>query len=171
MMLLLRIIKVAIMALLGRSIPPLEESVVNFRVWPNDLDLNVHLNNGRYLSLMDLGRLDLAARTGIARAAMKGRWRPMVAAATIRYRRPLPPLARYQLRTRLLGWDHKWFFIEQRFFLGETLCAHAVVKGLFVGLQDKIPPAEVALAVGYAGPSPTLPSEVTALLHWEEMTR
>ena len=29
------------------------------RVWPNDLDTNAHMNNGRYLTLMDLGRFDL----------------------------------------------------------------------------------------------------------------
>jgi acyl-CoA thioesterase FadM len=171
MMLLLRIIRVALMAIFGNRLAPLDESIINLRVWPNDLDLNVHLNNGRYLSLMDLGRLDLAARTGIARAAIKGRWRPMVAAVTLRYRRPLPPFARYQLRTRLLGWDTKFFFMEQRFYLNQTLCAHAVVKGLFMGPQDKISPAQVTHAVGYDGPSPSLPSEVLAWLHWEQLAR
>ena len=45
----------------------LEESVVRFRVWPNDLDTNLHMNNGRYLTLMDLGRLDLLLRNGSVR--------------------------------------------------------------------------------------------------------
>jgi acyl-CoA thioesterase FadM len=40
----------------------LGESVVRFRVWPGDLDFNLHMNNGRYLTLMGLGRLDLMAR-------------------------------------------------------------------------------------------------------------
>jgi len=33
-------------------------SRVHARVWPTDLDLSLHVNNGRYLTLMDLGRSD-----------------------------------------------------------------------------------------------------------------
>ena len=32
-----------------------------FRVWPTDLDLLRHVNNGVYLTIMDIGRLDLLA--------------------------------------------------------------------------------------------------------------
>ena len=43
---------------------------IRIRVLPTDIDLLRHLNNGRYLSLFDLGRWDLLTRTGIA-GAMK----------------------------------------------------------------------------------------------------
>ena len=33
-----------------------------FRVLPNDLDSNLHMNNGRYLTIMDLGRTDALLR-------------------------------------------------------------------------------------------------------------
>ena len=32
--------------------------VRSFRVWPTDLDIFNHMNNGKYGALMDLGRLD-----------------------------------------------------------------------------------------------------------------
>jgi len=35
-----------------------------FRVLPNDLDVNRHMNNARYLAFCDLGRLDLMIRSG-----------------------------------------------------------------------------------------------------------
>ena len=44
---------------------PLDESVIHARVLPTDLDLNLHLNNGRALTLMDLGRVDLMLRMGV----------------------------------------------------------------------------------------------------------
>ncbi len=44
---------------------PLEESVLKLRVWPVDLDVNLHMNNGRYLSVMDLNRVDVILRTGL----------------------------------------------------------------------------------------------------------
>ena len=36
-----------------------------FRVWPHDLDTSLHMNNGRYWTLMDLGRADLMIRSGL----------------------------------------------------------------------------------------------------------
>ena len=33
----------------------LDESRAAFHVLPNDCDINFHMNNGRYLSFMDLG--------------------------------------------------------------------------------------------------------------------
>ena len=36
-----------------------------FWVQPLDLDLNLHMNNGRYLSIMDLGRFDLMLKAGV----------------------------------------------------------------------------------------------------------
>jgi hypothetical protein len=43
-----------------------DESRVTFRVLPTDCDVNFHLNNGRYLAFMDLGRLHLTAQIGTA---------------------------------------------------------------------------------------------------------
>mgnify|MGYP003290859366 CR=1 FL=1 len=36
----------------------LDDSRVCFRVLPNDCDVNLHMNNGRYWTIMDLGRAD-----------------------------------------------------------------------------------------------------------------
>ena len=36
-----------------------------FRVWPTDLDILNHMNNGKYLSVMDIGRFDLMQRNGV----------------------------------------------------------------------------------------------------------
>ena len=37
---------------------------LRLRVLPNDTDILRHVNNGIYLSLMDLGRMDLMIRSG-----------------------------------------------------------------------------------------------------------
>ena len=47
------------------------------------------MNNGRYWSLMDLGRTDLMLRTGLWRAVLRHRWVPVVNAGAIRFRREL----------------------------------------------------------------------------------
>ena len=167
MMLLLRIIKVVLKGLKAPRLKPLDESRISMRVWPNDLDLNLHMNNGRYLSIMDLGRVDLMARTGILRLMVKNRWRPMVGSAFIRFRRGLRPFSRYDLVTRILCWDEKWFFMEQRFEQGGEVCASAYVKGLFVGPRDKVGTAELAQAVGHQDGSPPMPETIRAWREWE----
>src|SRR4051812_35281882 len=83
------------------------ESVLRFRVMPGDLDINLHMNNGRYLSIMDLGRLDIILRSGIHRPMLRRRWTPLVGSETIRFRRSLTLFQRYELHSRLVGWDDK----------------------------------------------------------------
>lgn len=165
MNLLLRTVAVLLAALRRPRLGPLDTSTVTFRVLPNDLDVNLHMNNGRYLTLMDLGRLDLVARIGILREMRRRRWMPVVGSLTVRYRRSLQPFQRYQLRTRLLCWDEKWFFMEQRFEHRGHLMAIALVKGLFLGPEGQVPTQRVVDASGVRIDSPPFPEPVAA---WQE---
>lgn len=63
----------------------LQEVVLDLRVWPTDLDIQRHMNNGRYLSVMDLGRYALMARTGLLGVAAEHRWMPLVRGIDIEY--------------------------------------------------------------------------------------
>ena len=45
------------------------------RVWPNDLDINGHMNNGRYLTIIDLMPVEYFVRTGFARVMLRQGWR------------------------------------------------------------------------------------------------
>ena len=55
--------------------------------WPWDLDLWLELNNGRTLTLYDLGRLVLAKRIGLLSLLKRQRWGMTMAGASVRYRR------------------------------------------------------------------------------------
>ena len=126
----------------------LDECTVALRVWPNDLDVNVHLTNSRYLLAMDLGRWDFGMRTGMGRQMVRRRWFPLVGSATLRFRKGLRPFQRYELRTRLVAWDDKWFWFEQRFCVGKSLYGVGRVKVLFRGPQGNVPTAEASAACG-----------------------
>ena len=58
----------------------LDEDLIRMRVWPNDIDINLHMNNGRYLNIMDYGRMHLLARTRLLEHILRSRWMPMVGA-------------------------------------------------------------------------------------------
>lgn len=163
MNLLFRLLKVVLATFLRAKLAPLEASTLSFLTWPNDLDTNLHMNNGRYLTLMDLGRFDLIVRGGLWRVMRAQRWMPLVGAALIRYKRSLQPFQRFTLSTRLLGWDDKWFYIEQRFLRGDVLVAVGLVKALFRGAAGNVPPPEVMRAAGHPNlTSPALPESLAA---------
>jgi acyl-CoA thioesterase FadM len=135
----------------------LETSVLKLRVWPGDLDLNLHLNNARYLNFMDLGRVDVLLAGGLGFWERRGR-QPLVALSFCRYFKPLGPFQSFELHTRLLGLDEKWFYFEQRFMSKGRLHALGAVKGLIVDKNGPVSTHDLFAALGQEPPaSPVLP--------------
>jgi acyl-CoA thioesterase FadM len=163
--LVFRLLWVVLAALRRPRLDAWDESVVPLTVLPTDLDLNFHLNNGRLLSLMDLGRVDLLLRLGAVRALRRNRWNAVVASAAVRYRRPLRLLRRCELRTRMLGWDERWFFLEQRITRGGELMAWALVKTQFFGSEGRVAPQALVDAIRPGVVSPPLADAVRA---WQD---
>ncbi|UEM21852.1 thioesterase family protein [Skermanella mucosa] len=157
MNLVFRMIKVLLAALFGRRRDLMDESVLTFRVWPNDLDVNLHMNNGRYLTIMDLGRMDLMIRCGLARPIIRNRWMPVLGGASVRFRRSLKPFERFRLHTRVLGWDAKWVYMEHRIeSMDGRVAAHATVRGLFKSRAGTVEPAEILRLLGRDVESPPM---------------
>lgn len=142
-------------------------SVLKLRVLPNDVDfLRVH--GGRYLTFMDLGRVDIILRTGVGRVAVKRRWRPVVSSAMVRHHRSLKLFTRFELHSRILCWDEKWFFFEQRFVQDGQACTVGIVKALLRGPGGNVTPQEVLEAVGETKPSPPPPPFLASYLAADE---
>jgi acyl-CoA thioesterase FadM len=155
-----RLVPVVARALLAPPLTTLGGSVLRLRVLPTDLDTNMHMNNGRYLSMMDLGRFDLVVRSRLHRPLIRLRWKPLVGSATIRFRRSLRPFQAYDLRTRVLCWDDKWFVFEQRFDSEGSLYALGLVRALFRGANGNVPPADALRAGGIEIDSPPIPDYI-----------
>ncbi|XP_061695730.1 protein THEM6-like [Syngnathoides biaculeatus] len=90
------------------------EQVAVGRVAPRDMDM-CHMNNARYLRECDFARFSLYVRNGVFKALRALGASMVVGATTIRYRRPLRVGEPYELRSRVVTWDDKAFFLEQRF--------------------------------------------------------
>lgn len=128
-----------------------------FRVWPTDLDLLRHVNNGVYLSLLDVARMDLLQRAGLADELGQRGWFPVVTGESIGFRRPLTLFQRFEVETRVLGWDERSFYIEQRFIRDGEGIATALVVGRFLRREGgSVAPGEVGTLAGIAA-SPELP--------------
>jgi acyl-CoA thioesterase FadM len=105
---------------------------VIMRVMPNDLDLLGHVNNGIYLSLMDLGRMDLMIRTGKWQELGRRGWYPVAASVTVTYRRSLRLWQKYTLETKLIGFDAKAMYVEQRFVRDNEVYVNAIMRARFL---------------------------------------
>jgi acyl-CoA thioesterase FadM len=166
MNLLIRLLRVIIHALFRPPITFFQESVVHFRVLPNDLDWNMHMTNSRYLSIMDLGRVDFLVRTGLGKLLLKNKRQAVLGAANIRFRRALKPLQEYSIHTRIIGVDEKWSYIEHRFESKCELIAYAIVKGIFINRQGSVPIPQILQELGQPTKLPEL-SETLQL--WSKM--
>ncbi|HJE51329.1 MAG TPA: thioesterase family protein [Tessaracoccus flavescens] len=132
MNLYLRLLLLRVYVLFRPKMSPWETARTPFRVMPTDLDVLRHMNNGRYLTLMDLGRLDLMLRSGMWGKFTKAGWFPVVAGQTISYRRSLNPWQKFDLYTRFVGIDGSWIYMEQAFVVGDTVHAEAVIRARFL---------------------------------------
>lgn len=137
--------------------------MLRMRVWPNDVDFNFHLNNARFLSVMDYGRIHLLARGGIVKMVLRERWTPVVGAVWMTYRRSLPLFARFTLSSRMVGWDDRWFYMEQVFTGEEGLAAVGWVNGALLGKFGAMNPQHVMEQLEPGIVSRPLPEEVLTL--------
>ena len=165
----------------GRRRPlrlPDDVSVLTFRVWLHDLDVSAHMNNGRYLALMDLGRTDIMLRSGLWREVWKNKWTPIASAISISFRREMRLWQKFRLETRLVCWDTTLVVMEQIFTLDGgprdgQIAARALFKG---GLYDRrrrafVPIAELMQAIGVNATSPEPPPDVAAFLKSQDQLK
>ncbi|WP_082487173.1 acyl-CoA thioesterase [Leifsonia sp. Root112D2] len=103
-----------------------------FRVLPTDLDILRHMNNGVYLSIADIGRFDMLDRSGVWAIFTARGWYPVVASETITFRKSLTLGQRFTVESRVLGFDDKAVFVEQRFVVHGEIYAQAFIKGRFL---------------------------------------
>jgi acyl-CoA thioesterase FadM len=144
-------------------------SILKQRVWPTDLDINIHMNNARYLAVMDLGRTDWIIRSGAWRLMHRERMAPIVGGCMVRYRRALQPFQRFTLRTRLLGWDERWLYVEQTMTGRDGIACLALQRAGFTQGGKLVPPAELARMLHYSGPSLPAPDWIARWTETEEI--
>ena len=145
-------------------LPPLGAHVSTHRVWPWDLDPWWELNNGRTLTLYDLGRIPMAIRLGITDTLREKKWGFTVAGNSVRYRKRIKLFHRFTQVSRTLGWDDRFLYMEQSMWIERECANHMLLRVAIVGggRRGIVAPAEFMAALGYDGPQPELPGWVDA---------
>ena len=138
--------------LVARRMPPLdltETHVSRHICWPWDLDIWLELNNGRAMTLYDLGRTMLAQRVGLITTLRKRRWGLTVAGTTVRFRRRIRGFERFEMRTRTVAWDDRFIYLEQSMWKSNGDCASPVMlRTAVTDSRGIVAPTEVLAALG-----------------------
>jgi len=124
---------------------PGEEHRISMRVWPTDIDVLWHVNNGMYFSFMDFGRWDMIFRNGLYDRVMQEGMYTVVAGELIRFKRSIKLWEKFDLVTEPLGHDDKYFFIRQKFFCKGELMATGLVKIRFLRKKGGVVSSEEVL--------------------------
>lgn len=138
-----------------------DQVVLNLRILPNDLDLNRHLNNGRYLTILDFGSLDLFMRSGVLLRALRNGFRPMIGGLIVTYRRGLSLFERYTLTMRLKAWDDRWNYFAFEFKKANgRLSAAGYFKGALVSRNGLVSNDAADDLLGYKRGACVIPAAV-----------
>ncbi len=156
----MRVLGVLIGALFKPRLGYFDESVLKGRVWITDLDVNIHMNNARYLAVMDLGRFDHLLRSGLLRMFIRKRWQPLLGAVQVRFRRALRPFEAFTVHSRFVGWDDRRGYYEHWMEAEGAVVCHAIMWVAARAKGGRVPPIEMARAMGVDGASPPLPAWV-----------
>jgi acyl-CoA thioesterase FadM len=149
---------------------PFATYVSQHRCWPWDIDMWMELNNGRTLTLYDLGRIPLAQVTGLMGMIREQRWGLTMAGVVVRYRRRIRTFERFEMRSRLLCWDARFLYIEQSMWKRNGECAnHAVYRSAVTDQNGIVPTHRVIAAMGLTDvSSPKMPDWVADWLRAED---
>lgn len=147
------------------ALPILGTHVSHHRCLPWDLDPWRELNNGRTLTLYDLGRIPLGQRTGLHKALVANRWGMTVAGNTTRYRKRVRIFDRLEMVTRCIGWDMRFFYMEQSMWKDGECTSHMMLRSAVTSKAGIVPPAQVLAVLGQLPESPPLPEWVRAWIH------
>lgn len=133
--------------------------------WPWDIDPWMELNNGRTLTLYDLGRVPLAVRTGLVAAVRASGWGLAVAGTSIRYRRRVRAFQRIDMRSACVGHDRRFLYIAQSMYRGGEAVSSALIRTAVTSADGIVATDRVLTAMGAADWNPPLPDWVAA---WSE---
>jgi acyl-CoA thioesterase FadM len=158
------LLRLFFMLMFGRrrgALHVLDTCVTPFRVWLNDLDVLRHMTNSRYFAIPDLARVDLMIRSGLWPKLNAQGWYPVVTLETMRFHRSLELGDRYQVATRVIGWDDRQVFLEQGFVRDGVPVATGVVRTRFLKRAGgTVSVAELMELAGVSQASPPLPEWV-----------
>ena len=140
----IRLLTSCIHALMSDKMSVDDVCETTFRCRPWYVDMFLEVNNGRILTLYDLGRFDYSIRVGLAKILKDKRWGLVVAGSSVRYRRRVRMFDKVTIRTQVVGFDKQWIYVVQSMWVNEIPTSSVVLRTGITN-QGKVMPADDVL--------------------------
>jgi len=142
-----RLVATSVQALLSKPVDVDAVCDTTFRCMPWDIDMFFEMNNGRILTLYDLGRFDLSIRIGLAKVLKKKRWGLVVAGGTVRYRKRVRMFDKVSMLTQVAGFDDRWIYVAQSMWVNGQPSSSILLRTGITGKGKTISTDEVLEAM------------------------
>lgn len=156
-----RLISTLLKAKRGTASDPHTVGEITFRCRPWDLDMFMEMNNGRVLTLYDLGRFDLLLLMGMDKVLRRNRWGLVVASSTVRYRHRIRIFDKVTLRTQVAGVDDRWLYMAQSMWVQGKPASSVLLRTGVTSKGKAISPSALLDAMGVVAPE-------MQLEHWQQ---
>jgi acyl-CoA thioesterase FadM len=163
--------RLALVSRAARRRPPLPVdgvSRLSLTCWPWDLDMFAEMNNGRVLTLYDLGRFDQAIRTGMVDRLKPNGWGFAVGGASVRYRKRVKAFDRITLVTAPRARDERWFYLEQTMLVRGAAVSNGLMRTCVTDRTGIVPTDRVMETLGAADRRPPVPDWIAAWIAAED---
>jgi len=143
-----RFVVVMFRCLASRPIRLTAERTLSFRAMPVfDIDVGRMFTHS-YGRFTELGRWHLMFGSDFRALALKNRWTPVTTSEVIRYRRSVRSLQKIDVRTRVVHWDDRRFYISHVITCNGLVVATSLVDGVIRGPSGILRPSEAFSAAG-----------------------
>ena len=129
------------------SLDSTHNECINLRVLPQDIDLFMELNNGRYVTLLDLGRFSYGAKVNMGKFLKKNNWSLTIVGTYNEYRHRLRLFQRFILETKIIGYDENWFYFFQKIQRNGKTHMASIVKFSYTSSAGLVIPKDVIKAM------------------------
>ena len=139
-----------------------EAHVTHLICWPGDIDLFMEMNNGRTLTLYDLGRIVMFKRMGVMDDMKRLEWAGTVAGVSVRYRSRVRMFQKVEVRSTFIGWDDRFNYALQSMWRGKTCTSQVLLRMAITDRNGLVPSETVVKGFGIDSQSPAMPDWVHA---------
>ena len=153
----LRLVLTLLRAELSKTITINSVCKTTFRCMPWDVDMFLEMNNGRILTLYDLGRFDLTTRTGLLKNLIKKKWAVVVAGGSVRYRQRIRMFDKVTIHTQISGFEGRWIYIIQSMWIKGEPTSSVLFRTGVTSKGKAVSVDEVLKEIGILNWKPKLP--------------
>ena len=118
-------------------------SETSFICRPWDIDMFMEMNNGRILTLYDLGRFNLGMRIGLNQILRNNRWGLVVAGSTVRYRKRIRAFDKVTMHSQIVAVDKRWVYIMQSMWVKDQPASSILLRTGVTSKGKTLPVADV----------------------------